>query len=94
MVTKLGAKFSRVPTPTPMRARPNASCGAFVDRILRRLCRAGLDDAFLVEEYMETAHYIYDWSLVRKAQDSEDTAFTQLVQVRRDGVLRHDQNEP
>jgi RNA polymerase sigma-70 factor (ECF subfamily) len=37
---------------------------------------------------METAHCIYDWSLVREAQDGNHAAFTQLVQTHHDGVLR------
>ena len=37
---------------------------------------------------MEAARRIYDWSLVREAQSGSHAAFTQLVQVHNQGVLR------
>jgi RNA polymerase sigma-70 factor, ECF subfamily len=37
---------------------------------------------------METAHRIYDWSLVREAQAGNHAAFTQLVHAHDEGVLK------
>jgi hypothetical protein len=64
------------------------SCGAFVDRTLKRLYRADRDHDRLEKERMETTYCTYDWSLDGEAQNGNQGAITQSVHAHDESVSR------